>query len=295
MGGRDILRPITAAATASFALGALLAATPARAQFPDVLSADECPGCAAAWATHDESRFSGVWSSALTSATDPAWAAEDFACFIACTPAARAHAATALLREIAAERDAYPLFEFACDARGFATQVVSPLPLRIEVSAAQVALHYEEQGATRTVPLVAHDATASREPSLLGTSTARLEHGALVIETRGIAPRRFYGWFGGRPPSDQLRATERYTTSADGAWLNLRLELVDPAAPTASLVLTKRWRRVPGAEIAHYGCDVMSGQLQGVFAEFVDPALVERRIAADSQRLTAVPSSEIAR
>src|SRR5262249_13056096 len=154
MNGRDILRSIVIAATATLSVSALLAATPARAQFPDVLSPDECPGCAAALAASGESRFAGVWSSALTSATDPAWAPEDFACFIGCTPAARAHAATALLREIAAERDAYPLFEFACDPRGFAAQVVSPLPLKIEVSTGRITLNYEEHGAKRALPLV---------------------------------------------------------------------------------------------------------------------------------------------
>src|SRR5262249_31201093 len=161
------------------------------------------------------------------------------------------------------------------DPRGFAAQVVSPLPLKIEVSTGRITLNYEEHGATRALPLVAHEMAGPGEPSLLGTSTARFEHGALVVETRGIVPRRFYGWFGGQAPSDQLRATERYTTSADGAWLNLTLELVDPAAHARPIMLTKRWRRVPGAEIAHYGCDVMSGQLNGVFAEYVDPALVE--------------------
>jgi hypothetical protein len=157
-------------------------------------------------------------------------------------------------------------------------------------------MHYEEHGATRTLPLAARETTTPHEPSLLGTSSAHFEHGALVVETRGISARRFYGWFGGRPPSDQLRATERYTTSADGAWLNLSLELVDPVAHDAPLALTKRWRRVPGAAIAHNGCDVMSGQLEGVFAEYIDPARVEeRQAAAASPWLTAVSPGETVR
>jgi hypothetical protein len=295
MNGRDILRPIAAVATAAGAFCALLAAEPARAQFPDVLSADECPGCAAAWVADNGSRFAGVWSSALTSATDPAWAPEDFACFIACTPAARARAATAPLREIAADGDAYPLFEFACDLSGFAAQVVSPLPLKIEVSAERVVLSYEEHAATRALPLAARELAVPGEPSLLGTSTARFEQGSLVVETRGIAARRFYGWFGGRPTGDRLRATERYTTSADGAWLHLTLEFVDPDSHAAPLMLTKRWRRVPRVEIAHYGCDVMSGQLQSVFAEYVDPSIVEERRASSALQLTAVPRSDARR
>jgi hypothetical protein len=283
------------AATPVLVLAVLLAATPVRAQFPDVLSAQECPGCAAAWSAEDATRLAGVWSSALTSAADPAWAPEDFACAIACTSAARIRAASASASELRAERGSYPLFEFACDKRGFAAQVVSPLPLEIEVFGGRVVLHYEEQGVTRTLELSGRETIDSNQrsrPSLLGSSHAHFEHGALVVETSGMEPRRFYDWFGGRSTSDQMRAIERYTMSGDGAWLELTLELVDPGAHSAPLVLTKRWRRVPGVEIAHYGCDVMSGQLEGVFDEYVDPAIVEgRRARAGLPTLSAVSSS----
>ena len=72
-------------------------------------------------------------------------------------------------------------------------------------------------------------------------------------------------------PTGAIHATERYTTSDDGAWLQLALEVVDPQAQETPLVVTKRWRRVPGVEMVHYGCDVMSGQLEGVFTEYLDP------------------------
>jgi hypothetical protein len=292
MNRRDTRRALGSAA-ATVAWVALLAATPARAQFPDVSSENECPGCGAALEALEAPRLAGVWSSPLTSADDPAWAREDFACFIACTPADRARAAAALPRDAGSEHAAYPLFQFACDPRGFAEQVVSPLPLQIEVLPGRVVLHYEEFGATRTIALGARSAAVAGEPTLLGTSSARIDNGALVVETHGIAARRVYAWFGGRAPSEQLRATERYAASADGAWLELTLELVDPQALSAPLVLVKRWRRVPGVEIAHYGCDVMSGQLEGVFAEYVDPARVdERRAGASSARLTAISPSD---
>jgi hypothetical protein len=288
MNGRNILRMLVSAALGALMCGALLAATPAWAQFPDVLSAEECPGCRAAWEATAEPRLAGVWSSPLTAAGDSAWRPEDFACFIACTPAARERASAVAVRGADADRDAYPLFQFACDPRGLAEQVVSPLPLQIDVQPGRVVLRYEEFGVTRSIPVATRGASRGAEPTPLGVSSARFEGDALVIETKGIAIRRFYGWLA-PSPNGELEATERYTTSPDGAWLDLTLELFDSEARTAPLVVTKRWRRVPGVEIARYGCDVMSGELEGVFAEYVDPARVdEHRIAAGAPRLTAV-------
>jgi len=263
----------------------LAAAAPARAQFPDVLSETECPGCAAALQAADAARaaavtlFVGTWSSALTSADDPGWTAEDYSCFIACTPAARASAAAPPTGHPRSQANGFELFRFACDPNGFAAQVVSPLPMRIEQQPGGVVLRYEEFGAERAITLAPGPPPKSR-PTLLGTSRARLEGDALVIETTGIAAHRFYGWFAGRPHGDKLRATERYTTSENGAWLNLVLTLDDPDTLEAPLILTKRWRRVPGVEIAHYGCDVMSGQLDGVFTEYVDPRKISERLRA---------------
>jgi hypothetical protein len=296
MSVREIVRPVASPVAAAAILAALVAAPPAYAQFPDVLSESECPGCRSALEQADErfaslvAPFTGTWSSALTSAADPAWAVEDFSCFIACTPEARALAAARFGPPTGERRAEFQLFQFACDPRGFAAQVVSPLPLRIEREPGRIVMHYEEFGAERTIPLDGPRAAATGQPSLLGVSVGRFEGSALVIETSGIAARRFYAWFGGRALSDKLRAKERYTTSPDGVWLDLVLELDDPETHAAPPVLTKRWRRVPGVELAHYGCDVMSGQLDGVFAEYANPSTVEeRRLVSGSPQLTAVP------
>ena len=293
MGRREIPRAVISLAATAI-LAALGVAGPAHAQFPDVLSESECPGCRAALEQNDArltaqaALFAGTWSSALTSANDPAWAIEDFSCFIACTPEARALAGSRA-RGPTTQGDELQRFQFACDPHGFAAQVVSPLPLRIALESQRVVMHYEEFGAERRIPLDGQRPASTQQPSLLGVSVGRFEGSALVIETRGIAAHRFYSWFGGRAPSDRLRGTERYTTSPDGGWLNLTLTLDDPEMHTAPLILTKRWRRVPGVEIAHYACDVMSDQLDGVFAEYVDPKKVEehRSAAPSSPQLTS--------
>ena len=64
------LGPAAAAAVAAV-LG-----LPAQAQFPDVLSATECPGCADSFA--GQQGFEGTWSAALTASEDPAWTLTDF-------------------------------------------------------------------------------------------------------------------------------------------------------------------------------------------------------------------------
>lgn len=287
---------------------AAVAAGEASAQFPDVLSATECAGCAAA--LRAVTRFEGIWSSPLTSAEDPTWTIADFFCVAACTAAARASATASLEDPANARRPTLELYEetvhanareavahmtaaartalpqpheptrsprFSCDPVGFAEQVVSPLPLEVGRHPGGFALRYEEFGATRVVALEGDARPHSTHHHPFGVSTGRLENGVLIIDTTGIPAGRLYDWFGGGPHSDELRATERYSTSEDGDWLFLELRLEDPQTFSKPLVLLKRWRREPGARIARQLCDVMSGQLENVFADYVDVRTLDRR------------------
>ncbi|HZF29424.1 MAG TPA: hypothetical protein VE907_09920 [Gammaproteobacteria bacterium] len=254
--------------------------------------------------------FLGTWSSPLTSQDDPAWSVEDFYCFAACTAGGRASAA-ALLRDpanarrptlellpeaaAANARDAVRLLtpgaaartappatalaraaRFACSPDGFVSQVLSPLPLAIELAPGRVVLHYEEFGARRAIHLGGHHhGPAAAAP--FGVSTARLESGTLVVETSGIPPGRLYGAFGSLPHGERLSAVERYTVSGDGRWLDLTLELTDPDTLREPLVLTKRWRRAEHETLRSHGCDVLSAGLDGVVFEYLDPAKVDAR------------------
>ena len=167
--------------------------------------------------------------------------------------------------------------KFSCDPHGFASQVVSPLPLRIEQHPGHFMLHYEEFGAERAISLAGHDAPPANQPHSFGVSKGRFENGAFVVETSHIPAGRFHDSFGGAPHGEGLRATERYTLSDDGDWLFLVLELVDPATLSEPLILTKSWRRSPNAAILQYRCDVMAGQLEGAFADYIDPATLDAR------------------
>lgn len=318
---------LTAAAFAAFLTGW---AWPVMAQFPDLDSPTECPGCRPALealaqtadprptrsrAKHrrgviEHPALAGTWSSPLTSADDRAWAVEDFLCFVACTPGART-AATALLREPATAaqpavsllpriiafnlKDAMsvrkraappagshlgpvaappgsgnvvasasfganvPASKPSCEPFGFATQVVSPLPLKIDQYPGRVVFHYEEFGAERTVLFDGRGDPSAAASLPLGLSRGRFEGDAFVVETDHIRAGRFYDWFGGDRYSNKLRATESYTTSTDGRWLNLTLRLEDPETLEAPLILVKRWRRAD-VEILPYSCDAISGQ-----------------------------------
>jgi len=279
---------------------ALVLASPVFAQLPDALSVHECPGCAPGLTP---ARFDGVWSSTLTGAEEPGWALNDFFCFAACTREGRLAAERLLTGAESAHRSALELYPravaanvqsverlataideprtlgrlpgFSCDRPGFAAQVVSPLPLEIKTEADRVTLRYEELGAERTIPL---DGARPQGAGLaFGASQGRFEDGVLVVETSGIRAGRLSEWLGGFAHSDALRATERYSVSIDGRSLLLMLKLEDPVTLAEPLVVTKRWLRASHARIALYRCDVMSAGLGGVFAEYVDPRVIEAR------------------
>ena len=284
---------------------------PATAQFPDPLSATECPGCAAALAP---TPFEGIWSTALT-ADEPVAALEDFLCFAACTDEGRTHAARLLTDERYAHRSALELYPEAvaanarsvvqqltpaaraalpsdparmpalsCDRPSLAVQVVSPLPLEIERGLDRFVLRYEELDVERTVFVDAGAAPTGDRALPFGVSVGRLEHGTLVVETARVPAGRLSAWLGGIPHSDALRTVERYSVDADGRTLELVLELEDPQTFVQPLVVTKRWLRAPGARLASYRCDVMAAGLEGVFAEYLDPRKVDaRRRAARRQ------------
>jgi hypothetical protein len=290
-------------------IGAVAAGVPAiaAAQFPDLQSESECPGCAATVVARDEraaiatamadaalERFSGTWSSALTSADDPAWAIEDFYCAAGCAPEARERAAaalavqanaqrptTAIFAELAAEDArlgrAAPKVTFSCSTPEFAEQILSVPPISIAGAHGGIAFRYEQFGAVREISF---DASASRASPALGESTARVEHGSLVIETRGIRLR-----------GEAARAIERYRVSDDGRQLDLTLEITrDLHEP---LVLVKRWLRTAGGTLQRQGCDVMTAGLDATLADFTDPAKLDarRRGAVETVTLRSISAA----
>jgi hypothetical protein len=288
--------------TAAFSVAAL--ALPALAQFPNVLSESECPGCGARFAP---APFDGTWSSVLTAAASPGWALADFFCFAACTIEGRADTERLLAGPESRHRSALELYPqamaanvrsvervsavapdpsraspgrlpgFSCDRLGIAAQVVSPLPLEIETKSDRVVLRYEEFGAERTISLDGERAPPQGDRASFGVSKGRFEHGVLEVRTSGVPAGRLSDWLGGFAHSDALHTIELYSVSPDGRWLDLEFTLVDPVTLAKPLVVTKRWLRTPGARIMRHGCDVMSAGLSGVFAEYLNPRVIDAR------------------
>lgn len=293
------------------AAGALLSGA-AAGQFPDLKSEIECAGCGAAVENGDAlAPFAGVWSTPAASQDDPAWEAEDFFCFVACTPRGREIVAGVLRDPANARRSAVELFpeaaaanagdatklltpaaavnaapganagttRFACNPDGLVPQVLSPLPLAIEGQAAHVVLRYEEFG-VRRIASVGEPDHGTAGLSAFGTSSARIENGALVVRTTRIAPGRIYGAFGKLAHGPRASTVERYTVSGDGRWLELTLGLTDPDTLREPLVLVKRWRRAAEHEtLRAHGCDALSAGLEGVVFEYLDPAKIDARRA----------------
>ncbi len=92
----------------------------------------------------------------------------------------------------------------------------------------------------------------------MGHSVGRYKGETLVIETSAI-PSNLAPWGFGFIPfpfdgkhSDQLRAVEVYTRSADGNRLLLSATLEDPWALREPVVLKKVWSWAPDQEISPY-------------------------------------------
>ncbi|HEX5047576.1 MAG TPA: hypothetical protein VFX89_10675 [Gammaproteobacteria bacterium] len=305
-----------------------LAAAPASAQFPDVESPAECPGCSAAAPAPDAAlaAFLGTWSTPATSRDDPAWAVEDFFCFTACTPGGREKIAALLGDSAHAPRSAVELFpeaaaanaadaaevlvapavaaavepgaggtRFACSPDGFAPLVVSALPLAIVLESGRVVLRYEEFGARRAIAFGGGHDRGAAGPAAFGASAARIENGALVVRTSGIPRGRIYSAFGSREHGDRLTAVERYRVSGDGQWLDLTLELSDPDTLRAPLVLVKRWRRAEHETLRSHGCDALAAGLEGVVFEYLDPARIDARRASTGAATGLQPPGLVSR
>ncbi len=147
-----------------------------------------------------------------------------------------------------------------CEPWAFAREIFAPHQLQIEQLADRVEMLYGEWTIRRTVYLDGREPPAGHAATPMGYSVGRYENGALVVETTRIAAN-LAPWGGGFPRaalpfdgrhSDQLRAMERYTRSADGERLLLSVTLEDPWALREPVTLQKVWAWAPEQEIAPY-------------------------------------------
>ena len=128
-----------------------------------------------------------------------------------------------------------------------------PYPIEFTRQGDTLVLKIEEYDTVRTIHLApAADAGA---PSPLGRSVGRWEGSALVVTTTN-ATVGAYGSIGGAliPLGADATFVERFTPSADGAYLDYGMAITDPRYLSEAVTLEKRWLNVPGTQVLPYNC-----------------------------------------
>ena len=235
--------------------------------------------------------FSGTWSGVFTTQDSDFWGLEDFTCFPGCSqvayermigvlsdPAndelpfgalmgmsgtfANEHIDSVLTpagRQIKEANTFENDPKLYCQPYGFVREVTNPLPMQLSVEGDVLMFRYEEWSLLRPVYLDGRERPQHMTPSMLGHSVARIEDGALVIETHGVLPDRISdstqaGYSGA------LRGVERYTVHDNPRRLELVLTLEDPVVFTEPYAMTKTWLHTPDVELVQDSCGDYPGR-----------------------------------
>lgn len=237
----------------------------------------------------DRTAIQGVWSTAFTARDHPAFTIEDHLCPL-CPPVARDH-----LRKLLADpaNDRRPLRELAqettriatehrtgfltdagrarlkqnnaaaneavirCEPPDLLTLLRAPQPIAFTLHDDSVVIHHDHWNTVRKITLTGQRVPSDDRPTHLGSSIARFEGPTLVVETRNLLGTVS----GGFTTSDRAKVVERWTSSKDGARLNLELTIDDPASYREPLVLMQSRVRTPNEKILDLPpCEAISGQ-----------------------------------
>ena len=239
--------------------------------------------------------FEGTWSTTATLPDDPAWLSEDYFCFWGCTVGQYEHFGNllddpanderpvgalsgeasgvgsadfrnALVPSLQADWDSRTIvnnLDDICSPYGYFAISVSVMPLRVTVHDDHLELFYETHDSQRIVHWADSAPPPPEEHLHFGYSLARIEDGALVIETSHVGVAPFYvGQALGLKHSDQLTGVERYVLSDDGQQLDMVLTIQDPEVLAAPLMWYKKWRRADDLALVHhdYDCSFIPGQ-----------------------------------
>ena len=163
----------------------------------------------------------------------------------------------------AAAQAARERFDFArddptkdCTPKGMPTVMEQPYPMMFVDQGGAILMRLEEYDTRRTIYLdegsAEAKAAAAAPPRPLGYSVGHWEGGSLVVTTT----RSSWGNFDsvGIPLSAGAVMVERFTPSEDGATLDYRLTVTDPATFTMPVELTKKWIWRPEIELGPFEC-----------------------------------------
>ena len=191
--------------------------------------------------------FSGVWVRARVPASDPPKNNP-----FGPSGLAAAAAGEAALSNFNVDDD--PSFE--CEPVSLPDTIVPVYPMKItRVNDALVTIDYEFNNGYREIHLGRSEFPDDIEPSRLGYSIGRIEHGALIVESKYFNYDR---WGNGRglPSSEQKQVFERYTLTNEGARMEVEYSVKDPvylkeaAEPRKGAYVLRN-----GMTISDFNCD----------------------------------------
>jgi hypothetical protein len=248
--------------------------------------------------------FTGVWSGALTTHEHEHWELEDLtACFVGCTPTARAYyasliedpandarpvpellsLATAFMREELAKKSLPEGIaiqtanteatddNFRCLPYGLARAAVNPLPIEIRRDGDNLTIAYERFNQSRTIYMDGRAPPANMTPTRLGHSVGRYAGDALVVETRGVEAGVYFDFQSGGGHSAEAVFRERYVVAHDPRRLELEMTVTDRVTLLEPHVIHKTWLSTPEVQLVEDRCGDVPGQSPE------DSALEERR------------------
>ena len=138
-----------------------------------------------------------------------------------------------------------------CRPKGMPTVMEQPYPLEFVRKGDTIVLRLEEYDTVRTIDMKGTPRAAART-SLLGTSYGTWEGDTLVVRTTGISWTYFDP--SGVPLGPSASIVERFTPSADGTRLVLKMTVTDPDTFTQPIELQRTWVWRKGETVKPYAC-----------------------------------------
>jgi hypothetical protein len=138
-----------------------------------------------------------------------------------------------------------------CRPKGMPTIMEQPYPLEFVRKGDTILLRLEEYDTVRTIDMKGPPRAAGRK-SLLGTSFGTWEGATLVVTTTGISWTYFDP--SGVPLGPSASIVERFTPSADGTRLVLKMTVTDPDTFTQPVDLQRTWVWRKGETVKPYAC-----------------------------------------
>jgi Family of unknown function (DUF6152) len=154
--------------------------------------------------------------------------------------------------------DAFDIFAsdptISCVPKGMPLLMEQPYPIEFVRSGDDIVLKLEEYDSVRTIDMNGTPADAARAaPSPLGYSIGRWDGTTLAVTTTRVNSGTFDSV--GIPLGTDAELVERFTPSADGARLDYRLTVTDPATFTRPVELGKHWIWRPEVTLGRYACE----------------------------------------